>query len=290
MESGSTVVVSVTCVCSLAARTNCERVENVPGPQQQTPGSARKGRLGWCVCTQVCSHWRGLGGVMCGTGCLYAPSGTGASSQVRRGTRPAAAVRCWSAPAPARSLRAAGHAAGGERETRRSWRDWPRPRIPASSPGLGPTCSVGGACPGACPDGSGGARERAGGASFQGFLGLPRWPPPRSRPGARRPRVRVGVRRGRLCGSAGASAPVRRRVPGVRPARPAVPPPPLARRGPAGPRQARPEPPGGECGRTQPAGWWGRGRSRAAGLRGSSAVGCLGASSCKEAAGSCQAI
>lgn len=117
---------------------------------------------------------------------------------------------------------------------------------------------MGGACPGACPDGSGGARERAGGASFQGFLGLPRWPPPRSRPGARRPRVRVGVRRGRLCGSAGASAPVRRRVPGVRPARPAVPPPPLAPRGPAGPRQARPEPPGGECGRTQPAGWWGR--------------------------------
>lgn len=98
---------------------------------------------------------------------------------------------------------------------------------------------MGGACPGACPDGSGGARERAGGASFQGFLGLPRWPPPRSRPGARRPRVRVGVRRGRLCGSAGASAPVRRRVPGVRPARPAVPPPPLARRGPAGPRGRR---------------------------------------------------
>lgn len=152
-----------------------------------------------------------------------------------------------------------------------------------------PTCSVGGACPGACPDGPGGAGERAGGASFQGFLGLPRWPPPRSRPGARRPRVRVGVRRGKLCGSAGGSAPVRRRVPGVRPARLAVRSPLLAPRGPAGPWQARPEPPGGECGRTQLAGWWDRGRSRAAGLRGSSAVGCLGASSCKEAAGFCPA-
>lgn len=57
----------------------------------------------------------------------------------------------------------------------------------------------------------GGALERAGGPSFQGFLGLPRSRPPRSRPGARRPppacacgceegAVGAGVRaRTRLC-------------------------------------------------------------------------------------------
>lgn len=126
----------------------------------------------------------------------------------------------------------------------------PRPRLPARSPGLGrPPARWEGRVRGRVLAGQaepGRARLRAGGASFQGFLPLPRSRPPRSRLGARRPRVRVGVRRGRQCGSAGASAPVRRRAPGVRPASSAAPPPPpppsptgLDRPGAGEPRAAR---------------------------------------------------
>lgn len=139
---------------------------------------------------------------------------------------------------------------------------WPRP----------PTCSVGGACPGAWSGGPGGARQCPAEGGRRLIPGIPRasaLASAGSRLGARRPRVRVGVRRGSRCGSAGASAPVRRRALGVRPARPAVPPPPrrCPPRGPAGSRRASPEPPGGECRRTRPA---------RAGLRGNSGWADLG--------------
>lgn len=129
------------------------------------------------------------------------------------------------------------------------------------------------------------ARERAGGASFQGFLALPRSRPPRSRLGARRPCVRVGVRSGwGRCGSAGARAPARRRAPGVRPVPRAPWSRPCPQRGPAGPRRAIPEPPGGECGRrgqgegwlagSSGVDWFGAGRGRPPGRTDEAACSC----------------
>lgn len=221
-------------------------------------------RFVWvCACApKVWSHWPGLEGVMCGIRWLHAPSGTGASSRGPSAppgplrlfaalARPHRLGRCKPPPGVRRAgkgKRACSRALGPAPTSRRLtwarphllcgrglfggvfWRAWRRPAEP------------------------GGAQERAGGPSFQGFLGLPRSRPRRSRPGARRPRVRVGVRRGE-------SVQERGREPACASARPRSalralcgPASAAAPRGSAGPRPARPEPPRGECKRTRPAG------------------------------------
>lgn len=182
-----------------------------------------------------------------------------------------------SASAPARSVPAASGArrTGGGREMSLSWRAWPGSRLPAGSPGLSPTCSVGGAWPWlwAWPAGPGRARRSLGDSGRLLIPGIPRAPALAS---AAEPARRA--RSACACGCAeGASVRERGREracasvrPGVRPARSEVPPPPP--RGPAGPRRARPQPLGGECWVTGPAGWRDPGRVRG-GLRGSAGLG-----------------
>jgi len=108
-----------------------------------------------------------------------------------------------------------------------------------------------------------GARQSPGEGGRRLIPGIPRAPALASAAepalGARRPRVRLGVRSGR--GQCGARARRRLRV-GAPPecaprSRPCL----CPQRGPAGPRWARREPPGGECGRTGPGEGWLAGKS-----------------------------
>lgn len=91
-------------------------------------------------------------------------------------------VRVGARAGGASCLRARG---GGGRGEKLSGRARPRPRLPAGSPGPAPHLPGAGGGPGgvalAGPVEPGGARPRAGGASFQGFLALPRSRPLPSR-------------------------------------------------------------------------------------------------------------